>query len=99
MARRNISRSFAYPAGIGDVLVAAAALVALLRYGRGGGIFAGGIFLVIALGAADFVSAFFFGFASSETPIELFRPAVANNVTVFATGMIPQIPIANQNTK
>lgn len=49
----------------------------------------GAVFLVIGLGVADFLSAFFFGFFSSETPLQLFRPAVANNVLMFPTGMIP----------
>jgi hypothetical protein len=38
---------------------------------------------------ADFLSAFFFGFGSSETPIQLFFPEVPNNVIVFPTGLIP----------
>ena len=47
------------------------------------------VYLVIILGTADFLSAFFFGFGSSETPIQLFFPEVPNNVIVFPTGLIP----------
>ena len=36
-----------------------------------------------------FLSAFFFGFGSSETPVQIFFPDVPNNVIVFPTGMIP----------
>jgi hypothetical protein len=89
MVRMNIPGIFAYPAGIGDVLVAVVALGVLLRYGHGERIPAGSIFLVIILGVTDFLSAFFFGFTSSETPLQLFHSAVPNNVIVFPTGMIP----------
>ena len=89
MTRGNIPGIFAYPAGIGDILVALAALAVLLRYRKATTIPPVPVFLVIVLGAADFLSAFFFGFTSSETPLQLFFPAVPNNVIVFPTGMIP----------
>lgn len=89
MARKNIPGIFAYPAGVGDVLVSVVALAVLARYGRSASIPAGAIFLVVMLGVADFISAFFFGFTSSETPLQLFHPSVPNNVIVFPTGMIP----------
>jgi hypothetical protein len=39
---------------------------------------------------ADFMSAFFFGFTSSEgSPLQLFFPAVTNQLILFPTGMIP----------
>lgn len=87
MTRGHIPGIFAYPAGIGDVLVALAALIVLLRYRET--IPAGPIFLVILLGLADFLSAFFFGFTSSDTPFQLFFPAVPNHVIMFPTGLIP----------
>jgi len=89
MTRGNIPGIFAYPAGIGDILVALAALAVLLRYRKATTIPPVPVFLVIVLGAADFLSAFFFGFTSSETTLQLFFPAVPNNVIVFPTGMIP----------
>lgn len=89
MARGNIPGIFAYPAGVGDVLVAVVALAILLRYRRTTIIPSGALFLVIGLGVADFLSAFFFGFTSSHTPVQLFFPAVPNNTLVFPTGMIP----------
>lgn len=89
MARENLPGIFAYPAGVGDVLVAVVALAVLRKYGRSEKFPGDGIFLVIVLGVTDFISAFFFGFSSSETPLQLFHPAVPNNVIVFPTGMIP----------
>ena len=80
---------FAYPAGLGDILVGLVALGVLLAYRKSERIPKAGIFLVIGLGVADFLSAFFFGFTSSEGPFQLFYPAVTNNVGLFPTGMIP----------
>ncbi len=80
---------FAYPAGLGDILVALVALGVLLAYRKIERIPKAGIFLVIGLGLADFLSAFFFGITSSEGPFQLFYPAVTNNVGLFPTGMIP----------
>ena len=45
--------------------------------------------VVIILGVADFMSAFFFGFTSSESPVQIFYPEIKNNVILFPTGMIP----------
>jgi hypothetical protein len=89
MARGDIPGIFAYPAGIGDVFAAIVALAVLVRYSDSLSIPGGAVMLVIAVGVADFLSAFFFGFFSSETPFQLFFPAVANNVIVFPTGLIP----------
>ena len=80
---------FAYPAGLGDILVGLVALGVLLAYRKSERIPKAGIFLVIGLGMADFLSAFFFGFTSSTGPLQLFYPAVTNNVGLFPTGMIP----------
>ena len=89
MTRGNIPGIFAYPAGLGDLLVAFVALAVLLRYRDAETIPQTAIVLVIALGLVDFLSAFFFGFTSSETPLQLFFPAVPNQVIRFPTGMIP----------
>ncbi len=85
----NLPGIFAYPAGLGDILVALVALGVLLAYRKSERIPKAGIFLVIGLGIADFLSAFFFGFTSSAGPLQLFYPAVTNNVGLFPTGMIP----------
>jgi hypothetical protein len=71
------------------MLVALVALAVLTRYRRLASIPPGAVFLVIALGVLDFLSAFFVGFTSSETPLQLFHPDVPNNVVVFPTGVIP----------
>ncbi|MDH4031065.1 MAG: hypothetical protein OEU49_09475 [Chromatiales bacterium] len=89
MARGNIPGIFAYPAGIGDLAVALVAALVLVKYWNAKRIPGPAVFLVIALGVADFLSAFLFGFGSSETPIQLFFPEVSNNVIVFPTGLIP----------
>ena len=65
------------------------ALGVLFAYRKSERIPKAGIFLVIGLGVGDFLSAFFFGFTSSEGPFQLFYPAVTNNVRLFPTGMIP----------
>jgi len=85
----HIPGVFAYPAGLGDILVALVALGVLLAYRKSESIPKAGIFLVIGLGIADFISAIFFGFTSSEGPGQLFYPAVTNDVAHFPTGVIP----------
>ena len=89
MARGNIPGIFASPAGIGDLLVAFVAAAVLLKYWNAKRFPGGAVALVIILGTADFLSAFIFGFGSSETPVQIFFPEVPNNVIVFPTGMIP----------
>ncbi len=89
MLMGNVPGIFAYPAGVGDVLVALVALTVLVASRNASHVSDGAIKLVIVLGVLDFMSAFFFGFTSSDTPLQLFTPAVPNNVIVFPTGMIP----------
>lgn len=89
MVLGHIPGIFAYPAGLGDILVGLVALGVLLAYRKSERIPKAVIFLVIGLGIADFLSAFFFSFTSSEGPFQLFYPAVANNAGLFPTGMIP----------
>jgi hypothetical protein len=68
--------------------VALAALVVLVRY-RNGSIPRSAVYTVAALGFADFSSAFFFGFLSSETPLQLFSYDFPNQVIEYPTGLIP----------
>jgi len=89
MTRQNIPPIFAYPAGLGDLAVALIALAVLIKYWNAKPFPAGAVYLVIAAGALDFASAFFFGFGSSETPVQLFFPETPNEVLVFPTGLIP----------
>lgn len=89
MARGNIPGIFAYPAGLGDLAVAAMAAVVLARYWNAKPFPAGAVYLVIAVGVLDFLSAFFFGFGSSKTPVQIFFPEVPNNLIMFPTGLIP----------
>lgn len=89
MAGSNIPGVFAYPAGLGDILVAVVAAAVLVFYRKRDEIPGGAVLLVLGLGIADFSSAFFFGFTSSEGPQQLFFPEVVNNSLMFPTGMIP----------
>ena len=90
MVRGNIPGIFSYPAGIGDILVGVAAFAVLLACRKRERIPGAFIIFIILIGMADFLSAFFFGFTSSEgSPLQLFRPAVANRLILFPTGMIP----------
>lgn len=89
MVRGNIPGVFAYPAGLGDLAVALVAALVLVKYWNAERIPGTAVYLVIILGVADFLSAFFFGFGSSETPVQLFFPEVPNQVILFPTGLIP----------
>ena len=89
MVRGNLPGVFAYPAGIGDVLVAVVALSMLISYRGFKEIPARAIHIVGVLGVLDFSSAFFFGFTSSDTPLQLFAFENPNQATLFPTGLIP----------
>ena len=89
MSRGQLPGVFALPAGIGDIAVALLAAGVLWR-GRGQSVLpAGAVIAVLALGIADFISAFFFGFFSSAGPQQLFFPEVPNRTLLFPTGLIP----------
>src|SRR5262249_6973727 len=89
MARQNLPGIFAYPAGVGDLFVAALTAAVLVRYRNQPDIPPGAVLLVIGFGMADFLSAFFFGFTSSPGPQQLFFPTVVNHTLLFPTGLIP----------
>ena len=89
MTRGNVPAVFAYPAGVGDIFVALVALAVLLKYRKAEYVSKNAIYLVIVVGITDFVSAFFFGFTSSETPFQLFFPDEPSKLIWFPTGMIP----------
>ncbi len=89
MAVGNQPGIFAYPAGVGDIVVALVALAILLAYRKNPEIPRNSVIFLIAIGIADFITAFFFGFTSSPTPLQLFYPEVPNQIILFPTGMIP----------
>lgn len=89
MAIGNQPGIFAYPAGAGDVIVACIAVAILLAYRHQKAIPRSALAFLITIGVADFISAFFFGFTSSPTPLQLFHPEVPNQIILFPTGMIP----------
>ncbi len=89
MVKGHIPGIFAYPAGIGDILVALVAFAVLVACRKRELIPGEYIILVVVIGMADFLSAFFFGFFSSATPLQIFFPATPNRNILFPTGMIP----------
>lgn len=89
MARGRLPGVFALPAGIGDVAVALLAAAVLWHWRGRQTLPAGAVVAVLALGIADFASAFFFGFFSSAGPQQIFFPEVPNRVLLFPTGLIP----------
>ena len=89
MVKGHTPGIFAYPAGIGDIVVGLVALGVLLVCRNRERIPAVFIIFVIAVGMADFLSAFFFGFTSTQGPFQLFFPAQPNRLIMFPTGMIP----------
>ncbi|MGD1917213.1 MAG: hypothetical protein ACFCBV_13645 [Phycisphaerales bacterium] len=89
MARGHVPAVFAWPAGLGDVFAALVALGVLLAFARAPKIPVWMILLVAVVGIADFASAFFFGFTSSEGPQNLFPQDTPSRLIEFPTGMIP----------
>ncbi len=89
-ARGVLPSIFAQPAGWGDLLAGVLALAVLIRYPRGP-IPARAVILVAAVGLADFASAFFFGFTSSATPVQLFAFDNPNRVIEYPLGLIPTL--------
>ena len=86
MERGHIPASFAGPAGVGDILVGLFALYVFLRYAEPP---RWALITLIVIGIADFISAFFFGFTSSATPLQLFATGFDNQLNLFPTGLIP----------
>ena len=87
-AQGNLPAIFAYPAGLGDLLTGLLAAFVLYRF-RGTKIPPFWVLLVAGVGLADFASAFFFGFTSSDTPIQLFSFENPNEVTEYPLGLVP----------
>ena len=89
MTRGHIHDIFAYPAGIGDIVVGLAALCVLLAYRNRERIPGTLILFIIVISMTDSLSAFFFGFTSIQGFLQLFFPAVPNRLIMFPSGMIP----------
>ena len=88
-SQQNIPLIFALPAGVGDILVGLLAATVLWVYRHRERLPEGAIIAVLVLGVADFISAFFFGYFSSEGPAQLFFPDIVNNTLMYPTGLIP----------
>jgi hypothetical protein len=86
MFRGNIPESFAWPAGISDIVVGLLALFLFLKYKE---VPRNGLYTLIVIGLLDFLSAFFFGFTSFERPAQLFAVGFENQANLFPTGEIP----------
>lgn len=89
MTRGHIPGIFAYPAGVGDITTALLAAMVLFKYRKNRIIPDQVVLIVIVCGVTDLLSAFFFGFLSSEGPQQIFFSTVINNTLQFPTGMIP----------
>jgi hypothetical protein len=79
---------FALPAGWGDLLAGLVALAVLLRYPTGT-VPAKAVLTVAIVGLLDFFFAFFFGFSSSASPLQLFSFDAPNPVLNYPLGLIP----------
>ena len=86
--RGTLPALFATPAGWGDLLAGITAAMVLLRY-RGKPIPESAIKLVFFVGVLDFVSAFFFGFTTSASPVQIFSLDAPNQILLYPTGLIP----------
>ena len=87
-ARGTLPWTFAQPAGWGDLLAGLAALFVLVRYWDRE-IPAHAVVAVAVIGLLDFASAFFFGFTSSASPVQLFAFDNPNQVLNYPLGIIP----------
>jgi hypothetical protein len=87
----HVPTVFAYPAGLGDIATAIVAGIILYMYrGPSNKIKGFAVYFLVAFGMLDFVSTFFFGFTSSESPIQLFYPDPVSQLINFPTGsMVP----------
>jgi hypothetical protein len=89
MERGHLPGIFAYPAGWGDILAGLVALFVVVIYWKKPTVSHWAVYLVLAVGMLDFLSAFFFGFTSNRGPLHLFAQDFENQLIAFPTGMIP----------
>jgi hypothetical protein len=91
----NLPWVFALPAGLGGILTGVIPIFILVIY-RKRNIPKDLIIIEIVIGMKDFLSAFFFGFTSSDGPFKLFATTSTSQVTRFPVGVVPSVivPIA-----
>ncbi|MEM7191047.1 MAG: hypothetical protein AAF439_15655 [Pseudomonadota bacterium] len=87
-SRGTLPGIFAHPAGWGDLLAGLLAAYVLIRF-WGRTVPDRWIIAIAVVGLADFASAFFFGFTSSATPMQLFSHDFPNQVLNYPLGLIP----------
>lgn len=87
-ARGTLPWTFAQPAGWGDLIAGLVALGVLIRYPTGP-VPPRAVSIVAVVGLLDFTSAFFFGFTSSASPVQLFAFDNPNRVLDYPLGLIP----------
>lgn len=87
-SRGTLPAIFALPAGWGDLVAGLVALAVLVRYPTGA-VPSRAVVGVAAVGLLDFASAFFFGFTSSASPLQLFSFDNPNRILEYPLGLIP----------
>lgn len=94
--RGNIGTTFAYWAGIGDVITGLVACFLLLQYWITGSMSRRLAFWTIVFGLADFAWAYGIGVLSFETPLQVFAIGETHATNMFPIALIPFLlaPIA-----
>jgi hypothetical protein len=95
-ARGLVGTTFAYFAGIGDVIVGMTAVYILYLMFRGESVSNRWYFFLIFIGVIDFISAVTFGTLSSPLPIQMFAFDESHLVSQYPLGLIPflLVPLA-----
>jgi hypothetical protein len=95
-ARGLVGTTFAYFAGIGDVIVGMTALYILFLMFRGERVSNRWYYFLISIGVIDFISAVTFGTLSSPLPIQIFAFGENHLVSQYPLGLIPflLVPLA-----
>jgi hypothetical protein len=95
-ARGLVGTTFAYFAGIGDVIVGMTAVYILYLMFRGVSVSNRWYFFLISIGVIDFISAVTFGTLSSPLPIQMFAFDESHLVSLYPLGLIPflLVPLA-----
>lgn len=94
--RGNIGTTFAYWAGIGDIITGLLASGLLLQYWLTGAMSRRVAFWTILFGMADFAWAYGIGVLSFETPVQVFATGELHATNLFPIALIPFLlaPIA-----
>ena len=89
MKRGYLSPIFAYAAGIGDIIAAISAGVILFLTRNKEIIPTSQIYFLLVIGILDLISAYFFGFFSSDTSVQLFEHDALYDPLTYPSGIIP----------